>query len=548
VSAVAFPSVPIAQELERRLRKLESDRASWDSRWQEIAERALPQHAVFQHAHATRPPDRRVERIFDATAGLALRRFSAVLESLLTPKQARWHSLKPIDGALENNYRVKLYLEEARNVLFKYRYASKSGFASQISEVFTALGSFGTAPFLIEEEVGKGIRYRSIHLAETYLCTDHRGMVDAVFRKFRYTARQAYQRYGDRLPEKVARVLATDPDKEFWFLHVVQPAGSYVPGVLGPRGFAYDSFHICLEDKSLVGSGGFRVMPYAVPRFEDTGTPYGWCPALLVLPEVKTANEQRRTLLRQGQLAVDPPILVHGDSGVLEAFHTRPGAINFNMVSPEGKQLAIPFQTGARLAEGREELAESRATIRAAFLNDLFQILIQKPNMTATEVLEWSQEKGDLLAPMMGKQQSELLGPCIERELDILAAMDVLPEMPRELAEAGGGVRIEFEGPMSRFQRSTEAAGFSRTVETLTAMIQLYPDVMDNFDRDEVLRSVADINGVPISWLLPPEAIAQQRAQRAQAQQQAMAAEQLPGQAAAAKSMAQAKQIGQAAA
>ena len=40
--------------------------------------------------------------------------------------------------------------------------------------------------------------------------------------------------------------------------------------------------------------------------------------------------------------------------------------------------------------------------------------------MTATEVLERAREKGALLAPTMGRQQSEALGPMIEREIDIL--------------------------------------------------------------------------------------------------------------------------------
>jgi hypothetical protein len=532
-----------AADLERKLRALETERSSWDARWQEIAERALPQHAVFMHSDATKPPDRRVDRIFDSTAPLALTRFAAVLESMLTPKQAKWHSLKPVEEALERNYRVRTYLEQARNILFRYRYAAKSGFAGQISEIYRFLGSFGTAALWIDEDLGRGPRYRSIHIAETYLCTDHRGMVDGVYRKFRYTARQALQRYGARLPEKVARYAETDPEKKLWFLHAVVPADSYRPGVQGPAGFQYDSYHVSLEDRALLHVGGYRTFPYAVPRFEDTGTPYGWAPSLMILPEIKTANEQRRTLLRQGQLAVDPPILIAGDGGVLEAFGTRPGHVNYNMVSPEGRPLAVPFQTGGRLEDGREELAETRAAIRAAYLNDLFQILIQKPNMTATEVLEWAQEKGDLLAPMMGKQQAELLGPMIEREVDILSVMGVLPPMPRELLEAGSGIRVEFEGPMSRIQRSSEAAGLARTFETTAAMIQLDPTILDNLDQDTVFRDVADINGVPVSWMLDPAAIQQKRQQRAQQQQQQMAAEQAPQLAAASKSAAQARQI-----
>jgi hypothetical protein len=50
--------------------------------------------------------------------------------------------------------------------------------------------------------------------------------------------------------------------------------------------------------------------------------------------------------------------------------------------------------------------------------------------MTATEVLERTREKGALLAPTTGRQQSKALGPMIEGELEILARAGALPELP----------------------------------------------------------------------------------------------------------------------
>ncbi len=533
----------VAKDLCKRMSSLESQRSTWDQKWQEIAERVLPQRATFQDTHSL-PPERRVDRNFDSTAAIGLDRFAAVLESILTPKQVRWHSLQPVEPGLARNYRVRVYLDEVKELLFRFRYAGKTGFAGQISEVYTSLGAFGTGPLLIEDNVGVGISYRAIHLAETYLCTGADGLVDSVYRKFKYTARQAHQRYQGNTPQKILEALKKDPDKEFKFLHCVRPAGEYQPGAPGLPGMAYESWHVWLDDKMVVERGGYRTMPYAVPRYKSTGTPYGWSAALTVLPEIKTANEIRRTGLKARQLGAEPPILLHGSAGTFEPFQLRPGHLAYGMVSAEGRQLAQPFQTGANMQDLAEEQEQTRNMIRSAFLSDLFQILIQKPNMTATEVLEWSQEKGDLLAPTMGKLQGELLDPCIARELDILQAAGQLPEPPRELAESGG-IRVQYEGPLSKLQRATEAAGFARTVETTAGLIQLKPEALDVFDADEVMRSVADINGVPTRWLLDPERVRQQREERAAEQQDQLAAEQMPGQAAAAKSLAQAAKLGQ---
>ena len=56
-----------------------------------------------------------------------------------------------------------------------------------------------------------------------------------------------------------------------------------------------------------------------------------------------------------------------------------------------------------------------RAAVNDALYIRLFQILVQNPQMTATEVVERTNEKGILLAPTVGRQQSEYLGPLIDR-------------------------------------------------------------------------------------------------------------------------------------
>jgi hypothetical protein len=52
------------------------------------------------------------------------------------------------------------------------------------------------------------------------------------------------------------------------------------------------------------------------------------------------------------------------------------------------------------------------------FLLTLFEIMVETPRMTATEVLKRSQEKSMLLTPLVARQQNESLSPMIERELD----------------------------------------------------------------------------------------------------------------------------------
>ena len=101
--------------------------------------------------------------------------------------------------------------------------------------------------------------------------------------------------------------------------------------------------------------------------------------------------------------------------------------------------------------------------------------------MTATEVLERTREKGALLAPTTGRQQSKVLGPMIEGELGILARAGALPELPLELQEASGEFDIEYVSPMSRAMRAEETIGILRTLESVQQISAVDPGVLDIF-------------------------------------------------------------------
>ena len=148
----------------------------------------------------------------------------------------------------------------------------------------------------------------------------------------------------------------------------------------------------------------------------------------------------------------------------------------------------------------------------------LFSILVETPTMTATEVLQRAQEKGALLAPTIGRQQTEMLGPLIEREFDILDAQGLLPPIPDVLVEAQEEYEIEYVSPLSRAMKAEEGVGILRTLEMVQPIAAVDPGVMDNFDTDEITRILADTNGAPQRILRGDDEVAEMRGQRNQAQ------------------------------
>lgn len=508
-------------DIMRRHSKMESDRAVFDAHWREIAERILPRADLFRTNRQA--GDKHTEKIFDATANLALERFAAAMESMLTPRTQRWHRLKTMHEELNDDPEVKLWLDQATTILFNCRYAPKANFASQANEGYMSLGAFGTHGMFIDEAIGHGVRYRSISLSELYIGENHQGVIDTVYRKFPMTARQMVQKWGeDKVGDKIKAAAEKTPDQHFDVLHAVQPNNEIEYGRKDYKGMAFASCYVSIDGRTILSEGGYRTMPYAVGRYVTSPREiYGRSPAMTVLPDIKMLNEMSKTVIRAAHKIVDPPLLLQED-GALAAFDLRPGALNYGGVNEQGNQLVHPLQTNARVDIGMDMMDQRRKVINDAFLVTLFQIMVESPAMTATEAMLRAQEKGALLAPTMGRQQSEFLGPLIERELDILSHARVLPPMPKALIDAGGMIDVEYVSPLNRAQRSEEGIAILRTLESMTPLAQVDPTVLDVFDAELVARELAEINGVPVKVMRTPDqvkAMKQQQSQAAQAQQ-----------------------------
>jgi len=499
----------------RRQERLAERRAVWESHWREIAERVLPRQADFD---GDRPAGaKRTDKIFDSTAPLALERFAAAMEGMLTPRAQRWHHLRAGDTALNDRDDVRRWFARAEDALFQERYSPEANYASQQHEVYMSLGAFGSGVLFVGETARGGVRYRAIHLAECYFDEDSQGRIDTAFRRFRLNARQAAQEWGaDALPPALRRALDQEPDRRFEFVHAVFPrAGKDKAGGGGAEAMAFVSRYVSLEGRALVHEGGFEEFPYAISRYVTAPREvYGRSPAMQVLADIKMLNEMARTTLRAAHKAVDPPLLV-ADDGVMSRINTRPNALNFGGLGSRGQALVQPLATGANVPLGLEMENQRRRVINDAFLVTLFQILVEQPAQTATEALIRAQEKGVMLSPTLGRQQAEALGPMIAREVGILLRAGRLPRPPDALL-ADGDIEIEYASPLSRAQRAEEAVGVMRVMEAAGALAQVDPGVFDHLDTDAAIRAVAEAHGAG-KLLRGRDEIAARRADRERA-------------------------------
>lgn len=522
------------------------------NQWEETARLIWPEHRnTFYYGNWNWPGLKKTQQQVDSSGMLALHRFAAIADSLLTPANSKWHGLQASNDQLMKNRAVRMWFDQVTVLLFKYRRNPLANFRGQNNANLRSLGGFGNATMFVDAFDGRnhhnfrGLRYKSVPLGETFFRENHQGIVESMIRWFRYDAYQSRQKFGeDNLPPQIIAALEKGSQQPFNFLHCVEPRADYDRGRLDAKGLPYSSYYVCIEGSCLMPDqagrmeGGYRTFPFAVSRYDQAPMEwYGRGPAQMVLPALKTLNAQKSVFLKQGHRAADP-VLLTADDGIVD-MNLRPGAMNKGGVTSDGKPLVHVLPSG-EIQIAKEMMAEERAIIDDMFLVTLYKVLSEHPNMTATQVIELVNEKGILVAPTLGRQETEYLGPMIERELDLLNSLGLLPPMPPALKEASGEYEVVYTSPLALSQRAQEAAGFIRTVETAKEIVNITqdPSYLDVFDFDTALPEIAQIQSTPERWMAAPDKISDKRKARAKAQAQQAQIQALPAQAAMIKAQA----------
>lgn len=522
----AKTSDDIGKKIIERFGKAKSSRLNWESYWQEVSEYVLPNfsNTFFEGGYSLTQGAKRDRKRYDGTAEIALTRLASTMESILTPRNSRWHSITTDNVHLNKIRRVREWQDEVTDILFKYRYASAANFGSQAFEHYMSVGAFGTGCMFVDKLEPRGFRYAQIHIAQIYFYENHQGIVDEALRPFKMSARNAVQKFGeDELPDDIKKAAKEHPDQMFDFIHAVMPREEVDPKRRDFKGMKFASYYVSRSGCKVVKEEGYRSFPYAISRYITApGELYGRSPAMQALTNIKVLNEQKKTLLKQGHRAVDPVLLAH-DDGVLDSFSMKPGAINTGAMTGDGKRLVDVLPVG-NIAVGDKMMQMERDEIASAFMTDLFAIFMDRPQMTATEIVELAREKGILFSPIMGRQEAEFLSVMIEREMDLANQQLLLPPMPPELIEARGEYSIVFDNPLSRAQKAEQAAGLMRTVNWAAEMAAQSqdPTPLDHFNWDVIIPELSAINAVPPRWMKSEqqiEALRQGREQAAAQQQ-----------------------------
>lgn len=488
-----------------RYEQVKASRGNWESHWQTVADVVWPEAGQF--TGSVTQGTRVNQRVFDATATLALENFAAALFSIMMPAGQRWHRLRVADSRIADDPAVREWCETVVDILFAERERRGSGFYAAQHDAFKSEGAFGTSLTMIDEalegegaQTRMGIRYQPVPLAQASILVDHAGNLEAVYRCRPMSVWAIKSRWRERTPERIEKDFSQGKyAQEYDVLHVVQPRARDERLGFGAMRYPWASAEILLTDKVLIAESGYHEMPYVLGRYAvNPRETYGRSPAMMVLPDILTLQEQEKTHLRAAHKVVDPTMLLASDGPIGRGgrrINLNPGGANYGWVDDQGRPKAMPLQSGARLDVSLEVQDRRRATIQGAFLVNLFNILTQQPYLSATEALIRDHEKGQLLAPYAWRQQSDKVGATIHRELGLLGRQNRLPPAPPAIAEIG--YEVEYDSPASQGVKAQRALAVTRWFETMAPILTNDPTELQRLDPQYVSRMVADAHGLP---------------------------------------------------
>lgn len=511
------------------------------------------------------PGQRQNREVFDSTSLMAAELLAMFIASYTMNPAQQWGSNRMRNPAFRNDDAINEWLEESRDR--ELADFSNSLFYAEGPEAMIDWSGFGTGCLLADEipagTIGvptrgyRGSWFQAKRTGRFVIADGPDGLVDTLFEEHEVTADVMKRRWGGTpggLPENVQRAFdSRKPDQPFKVIHGVYPrADSDRRYAAGAQGMPYASCWVEQESKTLLHESGYPTFPGAVARYHRTpGEVMGRGRGHLAWPDIWTLNEAKRMGLMDHALKLQPPMFMRHDSviGTLRLVPGGPTVINTHGGSI--RDAIMPMDTGSRpdITNVKEE--DLRKSIRQVFFVE--QILglmeVNKSEMTAFEFAKKLELLFRLLGPVYGRVQREFLQRIWDNRFEALYSAGVFSPPPPQLFDTDGDIETVFENPIAKAQRATDVESLTMAVQDLLPMAQVFPQIWDNYDPDEIVTLVNRTRGVPAKATRSTQQrddLRQQKAQQEAQQRQLATAAQIAESAGKVAPMLTALQGGQA--
>lgn len=496
---------------------LKSERAIWEATWQKVADYVSPVPRNFYGEQ--RGPKKNVV-VIDTTATESCIQLAHALNGSLTNPATDWFHASVNDASLSQDNEVVQWLDQVRRIT--NHYLQQSNFGEAMIEAYQDFLMYGTVGMLIEPDEKDLVCFSARNINELVISEGVNGRIDTIFRKSNMTARQAGQKFTvEKLTDAQKKTLDNTPDKKLNILHVIMPRKDVQKGKVDKKNKPIASIWIDLDTKTIMEEGGYDEPPMPVARWAKVaGEVYAYSPSIQCLNDIIALNKMEEEGLVGKQLASRPPIVFDDDS-LLSEVKWLPG---MRIIKRKNAAMPQALNMGQQPQAGDSAIADRREQIRRTYFADIIMNKELK-YVTAEGIHQNADERERILTSVLGRLQSELLEPLVERTFAILYRARVFPPVPKQLE--GKNWRPVWTSPLARKQLERKADGLTTMFGIGGQIAGMFakPDgsnpFLERFNADKLSYELAEIFGnLNICYSDYEIQTSRQASRQAQAQQQ----------------------------
>lgn len=508
--------------------QLFSKRGSLLSLWQEQADQFYPERADFTVTRSL--GDDFAEHLTTSYPLLVRRDLGNSLGTMMRPKSIDWFHIRAAREEDEDQP-AKQWLEWATGVQKRAMYDRRSLFTRASKEADHDIAAFGQAVKTVElNRDADGLLFRCWHLRDVAWCESAEGQIDTVHRKWKPTAAELVQIFGDKVHPKVADCMvgpSKDPYRQINVRHIVMPAAMYDGAYRGKGKVAWVEIHIDVDNAHLIEATGLSYFKYVIPRWQTvSGSQYAFSPATVCgLPDARLLQAMSRTLLEAGEKFTNPP-MVAVQEAIRSDIAIYAGGITWVDAAYDekmGEVLRPLTQDKSGIPLGMDMARDVRMMLNEAFFLSKLTLPERGPEMTAYEVGQRVQDYIRQASPLFEPLEDEDNGAMCETVFELLmrhGAFGPVEDIPQSIR--GRDVQFRFESPLHDAIERQKGTKFMEASALLAQVAQVEPAAAAQVDIVAAFRDTLLSIGIPASWVRSEDAV--QEIVAAQAAQQEAAA------------------------
>jgi hypothetical protein len=498
----------------------------WSNLWQDAADLAYPNEDQI-NTKGTPGEDQSTKRL-DDTGVVASQKMASGMLIAMVPVGQKFFGLALRNTELNYVDVVRRWLMLAAEIMHYELY--DSNFRQQLDGSLRSAIVFGGGCLFSEFQskvMPMRLNFRD-HAINLYQIKENfAGQVDTVIFSYKMTARQMVQEFGgDTLPSAViaAASKADTESQKFEIIHYVCPRKERDPSMKDNRNMPWASYIVDVKSTTIIKESGYKQMPFHVFRWSKRANEkYGRGPGTDCLARMRMLNKMESRRIDLANRFAHPPYL-QNSTGFEGDLDVTPDAVNMvsdinNAVKPIDPAIIGNFPIT------QNEVDAQRKLVKEAFYQDVFAPITDLPGdrRTTVEIQARIQEGLRQLGSPVGRMESELLNPLLERTLDLLIQHGRIPMPPPQLA--GQAYSFEYTGQLALALRDQQARGFMQFAQFSAQIAEVHPEALDSINFDKAMPDVAESMGVKEAHLATQDEMAAKRQARAQQVQQQQAIE-----------------------